>query len=122
MSLSDEQYKIVCKICGTHNEQTAVFCANGKCGAFLEWEGEVVGPANAPPTRDASPVSETKLVDEAQQATRTTTTQPVGVSPSPAGLPRLASTRAPRSGWRASADSAAVPAHGGDVANGKALW
>ena len=55
MSPSDQQYEIVCKLCGTHNEQAAVFCANSSCGAFLEWEGEVVGPANAAPVPDATP-------------------------------------------------------------------
>ena len=85
MSPSDEHYKIVCKLCGAHNEPTAVFCANATCGAFLEWEGEVVGPPNVPPTRQASPMGEVKWVDGAQQATATTTTEPPDVSPSPAG-------------------------------------
>ncbi len=84
MSPSDENCKIVCKLCGAHNEPTAVFCANAKCGAFLEWEGEVVGPRNAPPTRDASPTGEIRWVDEAQQGTATTTIQPPDFTPSPA--------------------------------------
>ncbi len=32
---------IVCKVCGTENEQGATFC--GSCGSFLEWSGETVG-------------------------------------------------------------------------------
>ncbi len=29
---------VVCKVCGTENEQGAAFC--GSCGSFLEWNGE----------------------------------------------------------------------------------
>ncbi len=59
---------IVCKVCGTENEQGAGFC--GSCGAFLEWNGEPVEPddttavtglpgagqpAPLPPSPDAAP-------------------------------------------------------------------
>lgn len=33
---------IVCKVCGTENEEGVGFC--GSCGAFLEWSGEPVTP------------------------------------------------------------------------------
>ncbi len=39
---------IVCKVCGTENEQGAAFC--GSCGSFLEWSGEAVAPDEAPTT------------------------------------------------------------------------
>jgi Tol biopolymer transport system component len=37
---------VVCKVCGTENEQGAAFC--GSCGSFLEWNGETVASDDAP--------------------------------------------------------------------------
>ena len=36
---------IICKKCGTQNTGGDQFCGN--CGAFLEWEGEVIAPDGA---------------------------------------------------------------------------
>ncbi|MFL6113505.1 MAG: zinc-ribbon domain-containing protein, partial [Catenulispora sp.] len=37
---------IVCKNCGTHNQDSEKFC--GTCGRFLEWTGEKVAPTPSP--------------------------------------------------------------------------
>ena len=35
---------IVCRLCGTENNNDEVFCRNEGCGAFLEWAGARVAP------------------------------------------------------------------------------
>jgi hypothetical protein len=43
---------MVCTQCGFHNETEDAFC--GSCGAFLEWAGEKVESAEAPPAAPAA--------------------------------------------------------------------
>ena len=45
---------VVCGECGSANDADVSFC--GSCGAYLEWEGEMLEPA-----RPASPVEEVRL-------------------------------------------------------------
>lgn len=52
MAVEGDQHEIICRRCGTHNEPGTIFC--GDCGAFLEWEGEAVGPVEAPIAAPAS--------------------------------------------------------------------
>jgi len=48
---------VVCKVCGTENEQGAAFC--GSCGSFLEWNGEpaVDDAPTAPAPTAAAPLA-----------------------------------------------------------------
>ncbi|KGN41303.1 zinc ribbon domain-containing protein [Knoellia aerolata] len=47
---------VICTECGSVNEDGATFC--GGCGAYLEWEGERIGPAEPEPEAEAEPVPE----------------------------------------------------------------
>ncbi len=50
---------IVCRECGERQDDGTVFC--GRCGVFLEWEGERIGPPQGeshPQQDSAQPGSE----------------------------------------------------------------
>ncbi len=69
---------VVCKVCGTENEQGAAFC--GSCGSFLEWNGE--------PAADDAPTAPvpTAGVPAAPVSTASTPgapTEPVASPPDP---------------------------------------
>lgn len=51
---------IVCRECGERQDDGTVFC--GRCGAFLEWEGERIGPP-----QDESPQDESQPQQDSPQ-------------------------------------------------------
>lgn len=75
---------IICKKCGTQNTGGDQFCGN--CGAFLEWEGEVIaqdpGTTPAVPAEPPRPVPDPYATTVSPPGPVATTTQ---VVPTPAG-------------------------------------
>jgi hypothetical protein len=81
---------IVCKVCGTENEQGAAFC--GSCGAFLEWNGaveEAGAPSGDAPTETVplSPVPPARPVGASATAAsaEAATVAAAAAGPVPAG-------------------------------------
>jgi hypothetical protein len=76
---------IVCKVCGTENEQGAAFC--GSCGAFLEWNGaveEAGAPSGDAPT-ETVPLSPVPPARPAGAAANAASAEAATVSPAATG-------------------------------------
>ena len=67
MSSYDPRYTIVCKRCGAPQQPHGGLLRQRQVWCVLDWERELVGPANAPLARSASLADEVKRVDEGQR-------------------------------------------------------
>lgn len=78
---------IVCKACGERQADGTVFC--GRCGAFLEWEGEPVRPPeeSVPELTDSGSTSDTTVPARQPAATRQRSAgpAPATLDPLPSG-------------------------------------